>query len=169
MKKLIFLILLIPIFYYSQININKVCSFNENEAKDFANEIIKFSEDKFRFYKKINDENSETFIYVPIDISNDEINKQGYGFYNKIEVSFEIYYKNSNVDLNQKGVKTYRLKMAYGKFLNLFNFWKTYYSSSITKDNYKDYKLLEYRKDNLLIKFIDNDNGEWYITSFWCP
>lgn len=170
MKTLLFFLLL-PILSLAQFDINKVCSFNENEARSYADKIAELSKDKFRYYGLIKEKNGEQFTYVPKGVTNEQIKnaENGYESFENIEVIFTTYMNGANADLRIEGTKTYKFERAHGHFLNLFTFWKTYYAPNITTDNYNDYLNKEYRKDNLLMKFIDFGEGYWYITAFSCP
>lgn len=170
MKKLLLFILL-PFLGFAQINIDKVCSFTQEEARNYADEIVSLSKEKFRFYKTDQGRESETFVYVPANLTDTEIGKgpQDYMDHQTIEVVYSIYMAGKNDDLKIPGVKTYRLERSHGQFLNLFPFWQKYYVPEATAENYKDYRMREMRKGRMLMKFIDNDGGNWFITPFYCP
>lgn len=171
MKKITLLFTLFSIFAFSQIDVNKVCAFNENEAKFYASEIATLSKKELRLYKTFKKDKTESFIYIPKNITDEQIKNKTVNLddLDTIEVNFDIFMKNQNLDLNQNGQKTYKLNFVYGHFLNLFKFWQKYYSPNITLENYKDFKNLEYRKENFLIKFIENEDGFWFIRPIWCP
>lgn len=169
MKKLL-LFLLFPLLSFAQINIDGVCSYTKKEAKAYGDEIISLAPQKFRFYKIVQQRESEIFVYVPVNLTDEQIGAgpQDYTSYETIEIIFSIYMDGKNEDLKIDGVKTYRLERAHGQFLNLFPFWQKYYVPDATSQNYKEYQKKEFRKGRLFMKFVDNDEGNWYITPFYC-
>lgn len=169
MKKLL-LFLLLPLLSIAQINIDRVCNYTKDEAKAYGDEIISLSTVKFRFYKIVQQRESEIFVYVPSHLTDAEIGtgSQDYMNYETIEVVYSIYMDGKNEDLKSDGFKTYRLERAHGQFLNLFPFWQKYYVPDATAQNYKEYQKKEFRKGRLFMKFVDNDEGNWYITPFYC-
>lgn len=164
--------MLLSSFCFGQINIQKMCSYNYDEAKQFADSLALSANHSFEFFKlKVNDR-SIKFYYCPSEISDKEIEKKINNLepLETITVLFEIYQKGENKDLEIEGKKTYRFVSAEGKFLNLFPFWKKHFVPQANEQNYKDYQMREYKKEGMLVKFDDiDDNGYWYIHQFYCP
>ena len=168
MKKLLFFLLL-PFVAAAQFNADKLCDFTIDGARTYADEIVSLSKDKFRFYKIEDDRESVKFIYVPSSLSDKNLTgPHDYMDYETVEVLYDVYMAGKNDDLKNPGVKTYRLSRAHGQFLNIFPFWQKYYVPEATIENYKDYRMRELKKGQMLIKFQDLENGNWYIDNIFC-
>lgn len=166
MKTLI--LLLFSALSFAQINLDNVCKFTENEAKQYADDIANNASTQYRLYKIDQTINNATYIYIPSNVSADDVQKYGYDHYNPIEVSYHVIMEGQNKDLNIDGVKKYRLERAYGQFLNLFQFWKKNYVPEISTENRKDYRMKEVHRGSLFMKFIDDGDGYWFIMPFYC-
>lgn len=166
MKKLIFLLL--SNLAFAQINIDNVCKLTLQESNAFSAEIIKNASKPYKFFKTVEMLNAIDYIYIPEDVAEADANKYGYDKYSPIDISFQPYMYGQNKDLQIPGEKRYRFQQVDGQFLNLFNFWKKYYRPDITLDNYKEFDKKEFRKGGMLMKFVDNGDGDWYITTFYC-
>ena len=168
MKKLLFIFLFISGLANAQINLDNVCKFTEIEAKQFADEIAKNANAQYRLYKLYETSTKTNYIYIPSNVSDEDAQNNGYDHYNPIEISYHIIMEGQNKDLNIEGIKKYKLERAYGQFLNLFHFWKKNYVPEISTENYKDYKMKEVHRGKLFMKFIDDGDGDWFITPFYC-
>lgn len=166
MKKLIFLLL--SNLAFCQINIDNVCKLTLQESKDFSAEIIKNANKPYKFFKTVETLNAIDYIYIPEEISESDANKYGYDRYNPIDILFQPYMEGQNKDLQITGEKRFRFQQVDGQFLNLFNFWKKYYKPDVTLENYKEIDKKEFKKGGMLMKFVDNGDGDWYITTFYC-
>ncbi|WP_312078386.1 hypothetical protein [Chryseobacterium sp.] len=174
MKKLLLFFVLLSTFCFGQIESIQVCNMTETQAKAYSDELSNMAKDNFRFYGiEKGYENTLYFMYVPTNISADVIEREKPSItgnsYEKIEIVFESFMAGKNDDLRIAGEKRYRMQRAHGQFLNILPFWKKYYNTDTTVENYKDYAMREFRKDNLLMKLQDADDGFWYIQTFYCP
>ncbi|QFG53654.1 hypothetical protein [Chryseobacterium sp.] len=168
MKKLL-LFLLFPFLAFTQINIDKTCALSQNEARKYADEVVALSKDKFRFFTIENRQDTDHYIYVPAQVTDADIGTgHNYMNFETVEVVYKTFMDGKNADLKIPGVKTYRMERVHGQFLNIFPFWQKYYVPEATTENYKDYQMRELRKGQMLVKFVNLDEGYWYIDNVFC-
>lgn len=110
MKNLLFLLL--PIFAFSQTNFRKLDSL---EFKNTVNQLVQDTGKSFVF-----DSSGETDVPGSFFKYKDDKNST-------LLITFNTFFDGYNSDLEIPGVKKWRIRTMYGKYLALFPIWKKYF------------------------------------------
>lgn len=143
---------------------------NQESAVALAKEIASFANKDLRFYKAkdFGDLHKLKVVFVPNtlkdqDIENDAVSEADQAAY--LSFVFNIDMVGENKDLENPGIKQYRLIETESKYLTVFPIWQKYFKPTAelekTLNDYKSQRLIESDKN---IRYLFQDqNGSWII------
>jgi hypothetical protein len=183
--KNLFLLLLLSYGFTNAQNVEYLKHANNcdaNFARQFSDDIASSSRIKYVFFKELKTlkENYSTFIYVPIDATEeDKKSLKAHMVYGESQTNFEsegnlcvhfsIIYEGANKDLEIKGTPKYQFEFVQNKFLDLFDFWQKNVDPLADKEKItaKGISSIRNNEKGYWYNFSRSSDGSyWYIKNY---